>query len=661
MRKRKNFHQQNCFAQNALSISFMMREGGLFVQSDDESDYDEPPTKRVKVEEEEEEEDSDIELNESDWEDVFLDNVVDPAPSEFSITIQQNEIDHQRKERIKQLIREKQKRVSIHYLSMVSYIIHARFRNQLMRSKRVQKLLKKLIPDQVKKVYKKFKKNPDTQSADEQLVYILKYLIKWFRKNFKHDSNGMRVLGYSSDPQRFPNNAKNITNESDLLSVIKKFQHNRDTGAQIFTAILGALGFESRLVFSIPLLSIKNTNTQPKLNNDILKVNKDNDLLYPYLWTELINPLDPSEIIVMETQCFYEEDKRLLRIKRYGGTLSQSFTDQFYPIQNQLCQMSMYYVLSFNSENLILDVSSRYMKDISYRWFNRLDLRTDLGKAALLLQSLLRIFNRTKNYTTDDNRELESLMQMAMTNYTIPESFTAMKNSPNFITPSTLRYNEVIILETKPVKQIKINNKKEPVYFKNSLLVGKSEQQWKFLGRSIKPGEIPIKLAKATPRTIYNKRLYNQNEINDPSLNQVKLYSFSQTCPYIKLKVTKSQDNGKLILPRNKYGNIEIFRENMIPDDCVWLKLTNIENILKNKAQFVPVVPGFAFKAGQAIPIKQGVIVLKQEETRIKKIWLSGRIKEHKAQLAQRRLKLLYTWKFIYKHLQIKKRLDDHL
>ena len=132
------------------------------------------------------------------------------------------------------------------------------------------------------------------------------------------------------------------------------------------------------------------------MNHEILKVNKDNDLLYPYFWTELINPLDPSEIIVMETQCFYEEDKRLLRIKRYGGTLSQSFTDQFYPIQNQLCQMLMHYVLSLNSENLIVDVSSRYMKDISYRWFNRLDLRTDLGKSALLLQSLLHIFNRMK-------------------------------------------------------------------------------------------------------------------------------------------------------------------------------------------------------------------------------------------------------------------------
>ena len=68
------------------------RRRRTFVQSDEESDYYEPPTKRVKIEE-----DSDLELNESDWEDVFLDNIADPAPSEFSITIQQNDVDHQKK------------------------------------------------------------------------------------------------------------------------------------------------------------------------------------------------------------------------------------------------------------------------------------------------------------------------------------------------------------------------------------------------------------------------------------------------------------------------------------------------------------------------------------------------------------------------------------
>ncbi|RCK59647.1 DNA repair protein rhp42 [Candida viswanathii] len=605
----------------------------LFISDDDE---EEPPLKRIKVEEQE----SDPELSESEWEDVFSEETFRPPeddapPSEFSIKIQPEEIDNERKQRIKELIKEKQKRV------------------------KSPESAQEVVPEQVKKIHKKFKKNDNTKEADEQLIYILKYLIKWFRKNFRHDSNGLRVLGYSRDPKRFPNNAKPIANEAELVGVIKKFQHNRDTGAQLFTALLRSLGFESRLVFSLPVLSPKSTTPQPKLNQGILKVNKDNDLIYPYYWTEVVNPLDASEVIVMETQCFYEEEKRLIRLKRYGGSLNQSYTDLFYPIQNQFCQMSMHYVLSFSNDGLIHDVSSRYMKDIAYRWFNKLDLRMDLGKSALLLQSLLRILNRTKHYTVDDNKELDLLRALAMRNYTIPSTFSAMKSSPNFITPSTLRYNEVIIPGTPHVKKIRLNEKKEPVYFKNSLLYGKSEQQWKLLGRSIKPTAQPIKYAKATPRTLYNKRVYNQNEIENPHLNRVPLYSFDQTCPYVKMKVTTV--DGKSILPRNKYGNIEIFRDNMIPDGCVWLKLTNIESILKGRSQFVPVVTGFSFKSGQAYPVKQGVVVLQEDELEIKKIWLTARIKDYKKRLARRNLKLLYTWKFFLKRLEIKERLDSYL
>lgn len=77
-------------------------------------------------------------------------------------------------------------------------------------------------------------------------------------------------------------------------------------------------GFEAKLVFSLPVLSTKKlTKMQPKLNQKILSVNKDNDLLYPYFWTELVNPMNPSEIFVIETQCFQEEEKQLTRLKRH--------------------------------------------------------------------------------------------------------------------------------------------------------------------------------------------------------------------------------------------------------------------------------------------------------------------------------------------------------
>lgn len=628
----------------------------LFIASDNESD-DEPPLKKQKSVEVSDEFELD---SDSDFEDISLQPVtrqlpLEDATNEFNIAIQS--VNDEQREKLKQRIREKQRRISIQYLGIIVYTLHAWQRNKLLSDKKVLKTLKKLLPDLFIKQYKKFKKN----QTDKHLVYIIKYLIKWFRKNFKHDSNGLRVLGYLPKKFKlasdyFPNNSKPVSNVKEFLLVIKKFQHNRDVGAQIFTALLRSLGFEARLVFSLPLVSSKTLQKlQPKLNQKILRANKDNDLLYPYFWTELVNPLNPSEIFVIETQCYFDDEKQLIRLNRNLSNVSKSYTSAFFPIQNPLCQMSMHYVLSFSNSNLVLDVSSRYMSDISYRWFNRLDLRTESGRAALLLQSLVRILNSGKNYTVEDNLELDSLRTIAMHNFNIPNSLSAMKKSPNFTTKSTLRYNEVISSNAVAIAK-SFNGKKRHVYFKNDLVVVKSEQQWKFCGRSIKPEDIgdPIKVAKANPRTIYRRRVLHMNDMTNPELNKLPLYSFSQTCPYIKPEII----NG--VLPRNRYGNIEIFRTNMVPDGCVWLKMSDIELALsKSQVQYVPIVVGFAFKSGSAYPVKNGVIVLTEDEVTAKMIWLTYKIKEQRINQRDKVLRSLYSWQVLLNKVRVKQNLNQ--
>ncbi|KAK6454998.1 Rad4 transglutaminase-like domain-containing protein [Scheffersomyces xylosifermentans] len=584
---------------------------------------------------------------------------------------------------------------------MVLFMLHGQQRNKFLSSHRVLKCLKKMLPESLMRGHvKKFNKaikNTDlsTASAEEksqldvQFVYILKYLIKWFRLNYKIDSNGIRVLGYipqsklSNSEQYHPKPAPPIANLKEFTAVVKRFKHNRDTGAQIFTALMRSLGFEARLVFSLPLQPIsKDAKLQPEIDFSKLDRNKDNDLLYPYFWTEVVNPLDSSELFVIETVCFHNEEKRITRLKRYGKvdvsaqSLSNYYTDVYFPISSQFNQMSMHYVIAYSSHGLLMDVSSRYMTDVSYRWFNKLDLRTQQGRTAMLLQSLLRYFNYSIDYTSSDNFELNFLKQVAMLNYRIPTTLTALKKSPNLVTLSTLRYNESIPASTKPVKTITLDHKTELVFFKNSVVVGKSEKQWKFLGRSIKPHLIdqPVKISKSMPpRTIANRRRYNHNiSQNTPELNNTKLYSFAQTCAYLKLEVTRDR-NGQSKLPRNEYGNIEIFRDCMIPGGCVWLKLSGIESILSTyksrrtestlefDLQYVPVIVGFTFtsKAGQAIPIRNGVLVLKEQEASVKKIWLQSKISSRKIEISRRRNSAFAAWRELLKRLQIKTRLEE--
>lgn len=658
----------------------------IFVDdSDSDTDFNLFPNKRQRLNDDissgssDDYATSESELDESDWEDIELPEV--PAipsstvanqegPESFVVPLGQPKEDSVRKERLRAIVKEKKRKVAIHNLGLLSYTLHATSRNRLLTSKPAQRALKKLLPDSFMSKVKKAKKAIKNRlhDSDVQLVYVIKYLIKWFRLNYKIVCNGLRVLGYlppNNDPKSFyPLNAESV-DQSSFISKIKRFSHNRDFGAQLFTGLIRCIGFEARLIFSVPVISPKSKILQPKLDPRRLELKNDYDLLYPYFWTEIINPIDESELFVVETCAFHDEEKRFTRVPRYKHSLN-SFVHGFYPVQDQFNSMSMMYVIALDQSGHIFDVSSRYMKSISYRWFDRIDLRTDLGRSFLLYCSILRILNKGRSIDSPNIlKELECLKYLGLNNYEIPKTRAAIKRNPNFTTRDSLRYDELLDENAQPVASVRIDGKKEPIFFRNEVIVGKSEQQWKFLGRSIIESEKKnyIKLTKALlPRTIARKRMYNLNIQNGiPELNAVKLYSFNQTCSFIKDKVVYNNDVA--VLPKNKFGNIEIFKEWMVPDGCAWLQMSHIETILSSKKNsdinYVPVVTGFSFrKKGYAIPKKQGVLVPVEQVKQAKKFWLQVKLEQHQELNRQRSVRGLLTWYALLKRLRLKSRLD---
>lgn len=659
-------------------MSLFVDEYDGFLDSDEEEMEGVIKRRRLDKEDKQEEEDKDDKQEEesssdTEWEDIPLGPT--PNPESFIIPIHNKTKNYD-------FILQKKKRLSIHHLSLVSYMLHGLLRNRLINHPSVVKTLKKLAPHSIKSKLKRLlKQSSPSKQNDIELIYVLKYLIKWFRLNFKITSNGLRVLGYCPNDKYdkyFTSNSAKFNDIRQFCSLVKKFQHNRDLAAQLFCGLLRSLGLETRLVFSLPVLPVQNPKLQPKLNFTRLANNKDFDLLYPYFWTEVVNPFDSSEIIILETCAFHDEEKRLTRVKRYSSnpTINNAYTPIFCPVKDQFNQMTMSYVVSYDNNNLVTDISSRYMSNISFRWFNKLDLKTELGRSFLLYQSIIRSLNSRTFYINEDlhNRELDTLRYLGLNNFDLPTSLSHLKRNNNVTSKASLRYNEVIDDNAKPLAYINLNQQKVPVYFKNSIIVGKSELQWKFLGRSVKPDQLnyPIKLTKSLlPRTIARKRIHNVNALNDPEKNEVSLYSFQQTCPYIKDKALISE-TGIKSLPRNKYGNIEIFRDSMIPDNCTWLKLSHIEKILtyqdrfpnpiNEQVQFVPVVTGFNFrKYGYAIPIKCGVLILEEQTIIAKKIWLYGQMYRQKLLQKKKNLTALKAWNYFHKRLKIIKRIDNGL
>lgn len=637
-------------------------------------DLDDETTKRRKIDVENDTE-SDSELSNSS-EGELEDIPFSKRPDSFTVEVLPT---RQINKKRAQAIARRQKQLSIHYMAMASFMLHAKIRNNWMNQRVVLKTLRKNVPSVVlKKVSKLTKKIKNSSKDDETrhlLNYIINYLVKWFRHNYEIVSPGIRVLGYlprntsPEDIKDYYSHKNKPLAAVDFARACKSFKHNRDTGAQIFTALLRSLGFEARLVFSIPLLSVSTqAKYAPKIDYDKLKRINDSDLLYPYFWTELMDPIDYTKVFLIETMCFHDKDKRVIHLNRISKDLKNCFTPQFYPEQSALNDMQMSHVISIDRNGSMLDVSARYMTDISYRWFNRLDLRTVLGRSELLFQSLIRFFNKAHTYSIKENEELTTLRQLAFRNYEIPTSFAAMKRSPNFVTRDTLRYNEGILPTAKSIGLVKLQLKdtaaQQSVYSRASVIVGRSEQHWKHLGRAIKPEEVsePMKSTKS----LKSVKRFRQDDM--PITN---LYTLAQTTIYVPPEVV--YNDGSLVLPRNKYGNIEIYKPWMIPKDTIWLKLLNIETILikhkkqaftcpiQKKVSYVPVVVGFEYvtRNGQAVPVKQGVLVHTSQADDAKRIWLYGMRYFQQLSRNQKQAQALQNWKSIIGALRIQSKLRD--
>lgn len=596
-------------------------------------------------------------------------------------------------------------RRTIHHLGMICYLLAARRRNKWISNSRNLKQLKRLLPDSFmqsryksfKKTYKEYLRHNDIcskESAQLQFTNILKYLIKWFRLNYKLNLHGIRVSGYINDVRKakktpfryFPCTAPPIKNVEDFRAIIKAFKHNRDTGAQLLTGLIRSLGFNARLVFSLPLLPTKELGLVQPLNDmPRIQHTKDIDLLYPYFWTEVIDPCDESRIHLVEAISFENDSDRLVTLKSYDmnqevhrKNINDFYTDRYCPTLSKHVRMTMQYVVALDKSNHIIDVSPRYMKNIAYRYYEHSRLSRESLRSLVLFRSLIYLCNGKMLLHSSKSKEQEILRQVALINNEPPKSYSDAQNNLNFCVPSLLKFNETIAPGAKVFGELYLpkSNRMEPIYLRRNVTIGRSKEQWKLLGRSIKDDQCPFpikKIGNIVPRTLKRRRIHNSNKLNgDDHLNFTCIYLFDQT-QYIERPLLPVLESGNVSLPRNEWGNIEIFSRNMIPRECVWITLSNIEDALSAYMQkkftcpidicieYVPVVTGFNFKSkpGYAIPMKDGVIVLERDEPVIKRIWLH--YKTHIFQNSRRKLKLecLRSWDTLLRTLRIKARLDN--
>lgn len=240
------------------------------------------------------------------------------------------------------------------------------------------------------------------------------------------------------------------------------------------------------------------------------------------------------------------------------------------------------YVVSIDAENAMKDLTPKYHSN----WLSKgAKLRPD---GAFLEQTLAL-------YAPSDDKEdhLEEQKEVADLHdkQGLPKTISECKNHPRYVLARHLLKFEAIYPRDADVLGY-VN--KEPVYRRECVKLLRSKDSWHRQGRQVIEGEAAYNVVKARPKWD------RQNEVLIKDL-PLEVFGDWQTEPY-KPPVA---ENGRV--PRNKFGNVELFHEDMLPIGTVHLKLPGLNRIADELGvDCVPAVVGFEGVGRGCHPVLEG-------------------------------------------------------
>jgi xeroderma pigmentosum group C-complementing protein len=217
----------------------------------------------------------------------------------------------------------------------------------------------------------------------------------------------------------------------------------------------------------------------------------------------------------------------------------------------------MLYVLAADRAGFVKDVTRRYAKDFAVR----------VRKARVDQKWLSETLSPFANPRPDerDRREDDQLSKMLEAG-PLPSSVAAFKDHPLYALPRHLLKFEAIYPASAPSLGFV---KGEPVYARECVHQLHCRVTWMKEGRIVRVNEQAYKVVKARPKW---DRM-SQSVMKDQPLD---LFGRWQTEEY----VPPPAKDGKV--PRNEYGNVELFKPWMLPKGTVHIPIQGESAVLSN-------------------------------------------------------------------------------
>lgn len=238
----------------------------------------------------------------------------------------------------------------------------------------------------------------------------------------------------------------------------------------------------------------------------------------------------------------------------------------------------------------------------------------------------------------------ETKTEEILTKQDMPTSDLAFKKHPIYVLEKhLLKFQGIYPPEVAPLGFFK----DQPVYPRDCVQILRSRETWLREARTVKLNETAYKIVKARPKL---------DKFTGEIVHGLPLELFGewQTDPYDPPQAT----DGKV--PRNCYGNVDMYKPCMLPKGCVWLKLPGLQRVAtKLKIDCAAAVVGFDNHCGGygSHPVIDGFIVCEEYADTLRAAWDEEQVNIVKRDEEKRQKRIWDNWRRLLKAAIIRERL----
>ncbi|ESO84377.1 hypothetical protein LOTGIDRAFT_132355, partial [Lottia gigantea] len=291
----------------------------------------------------------------------------------------------------------------------------------------------------------------------------------------------------------------------------------------------------------------------------------------------------------------------------------------------------LHYCLAYSNDGSIKDVTPRFASD----WLSTTrKLRTDSDWWRETLQTYR---SQEEQNEQDDEHIKDQLIKRPL-----PTSIGQFKSHPLYVLQRHLLKFEAIYPDTAiPVGYIR----GEPIYARECVHVLHSRENWMKEGRAVRIGEEPYKMVKSRPKWKKPKE--------NPDALDLEIFGEWQTDIYIPPPAV----NGKI--PRNEYGNVELFKPWMLPGGTVHLQVQGLNRIAKKLGiDCVAAMVGWDYHGGFSHALLEGFVVCEDQKDILMAAWDEDQEIQKQREMEKIEKRVLGNWKLLTRGLLIKERLQ---